>query len=848
MDNNEINNLANNQNYNTIYYSNKDKNNEISDKIEETFNKNLKYEEHINNISILSNQNLFIQKINELKKLLKSNSNQKNCNIHSLPLNIICIDEKIKICSQCALNDKHSNHQIITENDFIINIDKLIELYQKIDKYQIKYLSNNNANNSKNVIENINHNIIQLIDFVDKTKEKIIQNINKQIEKILNFLNRRKNEIEIKYKNNNFDSNNLRESALNWMKIVVNKLNKINDINENNFDLIKLIDEENDKNISNLIRAGKQIKDRFLFAKESFKIIQNLNEYKNYGIKIEPNYKIISNIVSLNNIENAKENYFCKDINNEENQKDIKITLFNIEENYNLLKLLHLELSEFSIKEKIRMNSTNNKKNTLENEKKNSGNKKPDRSLINLDEINIDDTLLISPPHRTSHKNSPSTQKLIKNIQNNNLESINNLENKKEVINNNNSYINPKTSNSIITKKIVGLNSLNIKNNKNKDINLMSNKRNNSKEKTDTNNIKKIQLKDNSIRSLYKLNSEEKIKTSYSRSPPSRKNDNYQSIKLDNIYWNNSNKREKKIKVGLNNKMNNYLYKNKDNKNSSKLLIKKNRLSINKNNFLTRRNSKEKENLNILNISSFNKKKLKINNSKLSLRNHGSKKSISSLYSEQNLIDLKTNRISNIDNKNKENNIYNIKFDILNHYNNTKNNEINNKNDNYNLQNITKKNIIPCNNINYNINEPIEIKNQKELQNIVLTQMRSLTPNFSRINMNGIGMQLICSYLHKNPNNKYKELKLLGCNLEDDDLLLLVKTLLDHNINILILNLSNNKIGDESAANILDLVKEHQTLKGLSLYNNLISDLLKEKLKEYTELGRENLHSIQLYI
>jgi Ran GTPase-activating protein (RanGAP) involved in mRNA processing and transport len=114
--------------------------------------------------------------------------------------------------------------------------------------------------------------------------------------------------------------------------------------------------------------------------------------------------------------------------------------------------------------------------------------------------------------------------------------------------------------------------------------------------------------------------------------------------------------------------------------------------------------------------------------------------------------------------------------------------------------------------------------------------------------MNGIGMQLICSYLHKNPNNKYKELKLLGCNLEDDDLFLLVKTLLDHNINILILNLSNNKIGDESAANILDLVKEHQALKGLSLYNNLISDLLKEKLKEYTEFGRENLHSTQLYL
>ena len=809
-----------------------DNNNETPNKKEEVQEKNLEYEEDINNNPILYSQNFYIKKINEIKKiLLKSNNNNQNtCNIHSLPLNIICIDERIKICSQCALNDKHSYHQIITENEFIFNIDKLFELYQKIVKYQTKYLSNNTSiPNSKNILENINNNINELIDFVDKTKEKIITNINEQIDKVLNFLNKRKNEIEKKYKNNNFDTNNLRESALNWMKIVNNKLNKIKDINETNLDFIKFIDEENEKNISNLIRSGKQINDRFLFAKESFIIIQNLNEYKNHGIKIEPN-QIIDNIFALNNEENKNENIIYKGNNKEENciknkniKNDIKITLFNIKENYVLIKLLHLELSEFSIKENERIQQNKNKNNYIENDNKDILNKKPDKSIINLDEINIDeDTLLISPPHRLYHQNSQSSTKLLNN---NNLENINNLGNKKEE----NNFFNSKNSNPIITKKIVGLNNLIIKNNKNKDLILTNNKyKNNSKEKINPNNIRNIQLKDNYIKSIYRLNSEEKIKTSYSRSPDSRKNGNYQSIKIDNIYWNNSNIKEKKIKVGLNNKMNNYFYKNKDNKNSSKLLIKKNNLSVNKK-ILTRR-------------------KLKIHNTKLALRNHRSKKSFSSLYSAQNLFDLNNNGINNIVNKNKENDIFNLKFDIFNHYNNTNNNEINNKNDNNNKQYISKINNIPCNYININKNEPYEIKNKKDLQNIVLTQMRTLTPNFSRINMNGIGIKLICSYLHKNPNNNYKELKLLGCNLEDDDLFILVKTLLDNNINVLALNLSNNKIGDESAAIILDLVKEHQTLKGLSLYNNLISDLLKEKLKEYTELGRENLHTIQLYI
>ena len=114
--------------------------------------------------------------------------------------------------------------------------------------------------------------------------------------------------------------------------------------------------------------------------------------------------------------------------------------------------------------------------------------------------------------------------------------------------------------------------------------------------------------------------------------------------------------------------------------------------------------------------------------------------------------------------------------------------------------------------------------------------------------MNGYGIQYLCSYLHKNPKSNYKEIKLLGCNLNDDDLFMLIRTLLDHDTGLLVLNLSSNKITDDSASNILDLVKEHKTLKGLSLYNNLISDILKEKLKEYTELGRENFEDIQLYI
>ena len=868
---------------------------------------NIKYEASINNISNPQSEIYSNKKINELKKIIKSINKNNSCSIHSLPLNIICIDERKKICSQCALNDTHSNHQIITDKDFIINIEQLYSLLQDIDNNQIKYLSNNNEFNVKNIIDNINCNINQLIELTEKTKEKIINNINLQCEKILNFLNKRKNEIEKKYKNNNFDMNNLRESALNWIHSVNYKLSQINEINEQNVDFIKLIDDEKDKNISNLIRAGKQLKDRFIFAQDSFKIIKYLDEFKNSGIKIEPNFKIINNILdNKNNFENDDKIKNDKGINNEKeiknddnkekekkienkngnenkNNKDIKITLFNIEENYNLINLLHLEYSEFDIREKTKIVDKNN--SNKEKIKKNDINKKPEKSLINIDEINIDDTLLISP-HRTIHNttNSQSSTKLMKNIQNTYIKNnhINHITNLKEMPNKNESTnnISIRKSNYIITKKITGLNNININihntnnsaiSNKMKDSIVSNNNKSQiNKENKNTSNIKNIQIKDNYIKSLYNMNSEETLCSSYSRSPMNRRNDNIQSIKLDK--FNSNNKKDKKIKVGLNNKMNNYLNKNKEKRNTSKISKRKNNLSTNKNNnILTKRSSKDKDkqkdNLNTLNISYHNSKKIKTNNSKLTLRNHRSKKSFSSLYSEKNIFDSNRSKLINCELKNGEKEETFIQLDICNHYNNeeitktennsnnfqnifkkdialTTNNNINTIN-NYN--NTNTNNIFDNNNVN-NTNNAFENKNKKDLQNIVLTQMKSLTPNFSRINMNEVGIQLVCSYLHKNPNKIYKEIKLLGCNLTDDDLFLLVKTLLDHNINLLILNLSNNNIGDESATSILDLVKEHRTLKGLSLYNNLISDILKEKLKEYTELGRENLHTIQLYI
>ena len=865
-----------------------------------------------NNDKILNTTNSYDKIISQLRKIINKNSSQCSCEIHSLPMNIICIDERKKICSQCALNDIHSTHQIITEKDFLFNINKLIDLFQEIDRNQIKYLSINISNNVKNIISDIDNNILELISLIQNTKEKIIQNINNQCEKIINFLNKRKNEIEKKFQNNNFDINNLRETSLNWMQSVADKLNKIN---ENNIDLIELIDNEQkkEKDINNLIRAGKQLKDRYIFAQESVKIINNLEEFKNTGIKIEPNIKILNNIFNFKTVEIETDSKLISEINNKENKNNnkkerlvndyeiedikdnnnikksetenikdkIKITLFNIEENYELINLLHLDHSEFNIKQNLKAYDDNNYSKI----KNISPNKRREKSLINLDEFNIDeDTLLISSSHRCmSNENESINAKNTQNFDGNkkvqdfykkfsdneNLNNLRETENKNEINRNTNSII--RKSNGIINKKIICLNNINktatrdsIISKSNINYNKSKNKCNNNEIKN-MSTIKEIHIKNRFVNPLYRINSDDAPHTSYSRSPPNRRikikystylpledKINNREVKFDNcqsLISNGSIKKEKKIKVELNNKMNNYLNKNKDNRNISNFSVKKNNISINKANNLTKKLSKENlANLNNIFIASYNRKNLNNYNHKLNLRNHPSKKSFSSLYSEQNVFEQNNN--NNITNSDitKDENKEKIKIDIFNHYssnymNNKENINIININESNNNQSILKKNIV-----NTKRNESYETKSKNDLKNFVLTQMKNPSPNFSRINMKGIGMQLVCSFLHKNPNNYYKEMKFLGCNLVDDDLFLLIRTLLDHNINLIILNLSNNKITDDSASNILDLVKEHKTLKGLSLYNNLISDILKEKLKEYTELGRENFDDIQLYI
>ena len=133
-------------------------------------------------------------------------------------------------------------------------------------------------------------------------------------------------EIFGKYQSTSFDISTLRESTLNWMQIVTNKLDQLNEIKEPSSECIKLLDKEPNKNIFNLIRNGKQLNGRYNFIQEMLKIIDKLESFDKKGISIKPNKNIIDRIFIKN--ENKDNN---EDINNEHSVDDIEIKL-NIDE------------------------------------------------------------------------------------------------------------------------------------------------------------------------------------------------------------------------------------------------------------------------------------------------------------------------------------------------------------------------------------------------------------------------------------------------------------------------------------------------------------------------------------
>ena len=149
---------------------------------------------------------------------------------------------------------------------------------------------------------------------------------------------------------------------------------------------------------------------------------------------------------------------------------------------------------------------------------------------------------------------------------------------------------------------------------------------------------------------------------------------------------------------------------------------------------------------------------------------------------------------------------------------------------------------------NKNRNNNYKTLNNKELEKYVNYQLKKVKQNFSRINLRDLGIKLICSFYKNNKDKIYKEIKLQGCNLNDNDLELLIKCLIDNDITIPIINLSENELTDHSLEAIINLINENEGITNLILTNNSFSKKTKDKLKEIAKNKKEELFDFNIQI
>lgn len=281
-------------------------------------------------ITNVNNKNDYIRKSSTLRTSLKRSPSMRVCLIHSLPLDVICIDEKAKLCSQCALGPPHSKHTIITDEEFMNQIDLLIDLFSEVD-LNVQNLNENDNISAKKILDEIDKKIKELAMQVKENTKEIIHNITEQNDKIISFLNSRQKELHDKFDNTTFDIKDLISQTNTWMDTVKDKLDKLNDINEPSVECVKLIDDDPNKNQMALLNSGHQLLDRFSFIHKTEETLTKLEEYSKNGV----------------NISKVDEPIYLSSINKETNKYLIQNNFFNIQENDKIVTALKLKKYTF---------------------------------------------------------------------------------------------------------------------------------------------------------------------------------------------------------------------------------------------------------------------------------------------------------------------------------------------------------------------------------------------------------------------------------------------------------------------------------------------------------------------
>ena len=231
-----------------------------------------------------------------LENLKSTNSKTiEKCSEHpSRNLEMICLEELCKICTNCAIFGKHKNHNVINIDEFVkdieIKADKLIELFENVTNGEIKKdidiikdKSITNLNNLLNIINekynwmaNVIHEFtVNLIEKVKKDENILIGEISNQFDKLKGRI---KYYLELPDKIN--------QNVSEWKNKVQDNMGLLNEVKNLTNECLKFVDCYGDNLYNKLIKSGSNI----IFDIQkivSFPIDEIGEEIKNLNLTIE---------------------------------------------------------------------------------------------------------------------------------------------------------------------------------------------------------------------------------------------------------------------------------------------------------------------------------------------------------------------------------------------------------------------------------------------------------------------------------------------------------------------------------------------------------------------------------
>ena len=227
-------------------------------------------------------------------KLASSKKCEKCADHPSRNLEIICLEDICKICTNCAIFGKHKNHHVINIDEFVKDVEnkasKLIELFENIIdgemKKELDMINDKNKNNLNSLLEVINNkfdfmtNIIKdftknLVEKVQKDEKLLIGEISAQFDKLKNRVNFY---LELPEKIN--------INVLEWKNKVQDNMDLLNKVKDLSNECLKFVDCYGDNSYNKLIKSGNNIISDIQRI-VSFPVDEIKEEIKNLNLSIE---------------------------------------------------------------------------------------------------------------------------------------------------------------------------------------------------------------------------------------------------------------------------------------------------------------------------------------------------------------------------------------------------------------------------------------------------------------------------------------------------------------------------------------------------------------------------------